>query len=55
MPQGRIEYRHGTQTYVLEAGDPLSFRSDIPHGREKLIELPMQFLSVIVYRSPPDA
>ena len=55
MLEGRIEYRHGTQTYLLEPGDALSFRGDIPHGPEKLIELPIKFLSVIVYGSQPEA
>ena len=54
MLRGRIEYRHGQQTYVLEPGDSLSFRGDIPHGPEKLIELPIHFLSIIVYGGPDD-
>lgn len=49
MLRGRIEYRHGQQTYLLEPGDSLSFRGDIPHGPERLIELPIHFLSIIVY------
>lgn len=49
MLHGRIEYRHGQHTYVLEQGDALSFRGDIPHGPERLIELPIHFLSIIVY------
>jgi transcriptional regulator with XRE-family HTH domain len=49
MLKGKIEYRHGQQTYVLEPGDSLTFRGDIPHGPEKLIELPIHFLSVIIY------
>lgn len=49
MLQGRIEYRHGRQTYVLEPGDALTFRGDVPHGPERLLELPIQFLSIIVY------
>jgi transcriptional regulator with XRE-family HTH domain len=49
MLKGRIEYRHGRQTYLLEAGDALTFRGDVPHGPEKLIELPIHFLSIIIY------
>lgn len=49
MLRGRIEYRHGQQTYLLEPGDSLTFRGDIPHGPERLIELPIHFLSVIIY------
>ena len=49
MLKGRIEYRHGQQTYVLEPGDSLTFRGDIPHGPERLLELPIHFLSIIIY------
>lgn len=49
MLEGRIEYRHGQQTYMLAPGDSLTFRGSVPHGPEKLIELPIKFLAVIVY------
>jgi transcriptional regulator with XRE-family HTH domain len=49
MLKGKIEYRHGQHTYVLEPGDSLTFRGDIPHGPERLIELPIHFLSTIIY------
>ena len=49
MLQGRIEYRHGQHTYMLEGGDSLTFRGDIPHGPERLLELPIHFLSIIIY------
>jgi transcriptional regulator with XRE-family HTH domain len=49
MLEGRIEYRHGQHTYMLESGDSLTFRGDIPHGPERLLELPIHFLSVIIY------
>jgi transcriptional regulator with XRE-family HTH domain len=52
MLKGKIEYRHGQQTYVLEPGDSLTFRGDIPHGPEQLIELPIHFLSTIIYGAP---
>ncbi|MBI1398171.1 MAG: cupin domain-containing protein [Betaproteobacteria bacterium] len=47
--QGRIEYRHGKQTYELGPGDSLTFRGDVPHGPERLIETPIRMLSIIVY------
>lgn len=47
--QGKIEYRHGKETHVLEPGDALTFRGDIPHGPERLIEVPIKMLSVIIY------
>lgn len=46
---GRIEYRHGQQTYELGPGDSLTFRGDVPHGPEKLIQTPIRMLSIIVY------
>ena len=53
MLQGKIEYRHGQSTYLLEPGDSLTFQGDIPHGPEKLIELPIVFLAIIYYAAPP--
>ena len=53
MLQGKIEYRHGQSTYLLEPGDSLTFPGDIPHGPEKLIELPIVFLAIIYYSAPP--
>jgi transcriptional regulator with XRE-family HTH domain len=47
--QGKLEYRHGSRTYELAAGDSFTFRGDIPHGPERLIELPIRFLTCIVY------
>jgi transcriptional regulator with XRE-family HTH domain len=49
MLEGKIEYRHGTERYVLEPGDALTFRGDVPHGPERLIELPIRFLAIIHY------
>lgn len=53
MLQGKIEYRHGQTTYLLEPGDSLTFRGDIPHGPENLIELPIRFLAIIHYSMLP--
>ena len=49
MLKGKIEYRHGQQTYTLEPGDAITFRGDVPHGPERLLDLPIYFLSIIVY------
>ena len=49
MLKGKIEYRHGQQTYTLEPGDALTLRGDVPHGPERLLDLPIYFLSIIVY------
>lgn len=53
MLAGKIEYRHGQSTYLLEPGDSLTFQGDIPHGPEKLIELPIRFLAIIHYSIRP--
>ena len=47
--EGRVEYRHGDQTFLMEPGDSLFFDADAPHGPVKLIELPARYLSVITY------
>lgn len=49
MLEGSIEYRHGRNTYLLEPGDSLTFKGNIPHGPERLIEVPIRFLAVINY------
>ena len=49
MLQGRIEYRVGQETYVLEPGDALTFQGEVPHGPEQLLKCPIKFLSVIIY------
>jgi transcriptional regulator with XRE-family HTH domain len=49
MLQGKIAYRHGRNTYRLEPGDALTFAGDVLHGPEYLIEVPIRFLSIIMY------
>lgn len=49
MLEGEIEYRHGQNTYLLQPGDSLTFRADIPHGPEKLNRCPIRFLSILMY------
>jgi quercetin dioxygenase-like cupin family protein len=51
MLSGKIEYRHGDSTYILSPGDSLTFRGEVPHGPENLLECPISFLSIISY--PP--
>jgi hypothetical protein len=40
---------------VLGPGDSLTFRGSVPHGPEKLIELPIKFLAVIMYGGAREA
>jgi transcriptional regulator with XRE-family HTH domain len=47
--EGKIEYRHGQFTYLLEPGDSLTFRGEIAHGPERLVEVPIRFLAIINY------
>ncbi len=52
MLAGRLEYRHGDATYLLEPGDSLTFDGTVPHGPERILEVPIRFLTVIVYDTP---
>lgn len=47
--EGSLTYRHGDETYLLKAGDSLTFSGEVPHGPEKLIKTPIRMLSVIIY------
>lgn len=49
MLEGKIEYRIGKNSYVLEPGDAITFQGRIPHGPDRLIELPIKFLSTTHY------
>jgi transcriptional regulator with XRE-family HTH domain len=49
MLSGTVRYRHGDRTYLLEAGDALFFDAAARHGPEELIDLPMRYLSIIIY------
>ena len=44
--EGTIEYGCGNARYTLAPGDSLMFEGDVPHGPTRLIELPIEFLSV---------
>jgi quercetin dioxygenase-like cupin family protein len=55
MLEGKLEYRHGQLTYVLEPGDSLTFRGETPHGPERLVDVPIRFLAIINYGSPGEA
>ncbi|MFA6179589.1 MAG: XRE family transcriptional regulator [Candidatus Methylopumilus sp.] len=52
MLEGEVEYRVGDETFVLEPGDSLTFRGEIPHRPEKHTKLPIRFLAVIHYDTP---
>ena len=47
--EGAMDYHHGGRNYRMDPGDSLFFDADAPHGPETLHDLPVRFLSVIVY------
>jgi len=47
--EGEVVYRHGNRKFHMKVGDSLFFDSTTPHGPEKMIALPIRFLSVISY------
>jgi len=49
MLSGKVRYRHRDAGYILEPGDSLFFDASSKHGPEELIEVPMQYLSIIIY------
>jgi transcriptional regulator with XRE-family HTH domain len=49
MLTGQVTYRHGDRYYDLKPGDTLLFDSTALHGPDRLKELPMTYLSVIIY------
>lgn len=52
MLEGLLEYRVGDETFLVEPGDSLTFRGEIPHRPEQLVKTPIRFLSIIHYDSP---
>lgn len=46
--EGKVLYRHANQTHMLNPGDSLFFDADAPHGPEKLVDLPIRLLSIII-------
>ncbi|SEI21844.1 transcriptional regulator, XRE family with cupin sensor [Pseudomonas asplenii] len=47
--EGELVYRHGNQLYAMKAGDSLTFDGEIPHGPEKLVQVPIRLLSIMNY------
>jgi len=52
MLEGSVEYRVGAETFILEPGDSLTFRGEVPHRPEKHIKSPIRFLATIHYDIP---
>lgn len=49
MLKGKVDYLHGSEVYALAPGDTLFFDADAPHGPDRLVELPIRYLSIICY------
>ncbi len=49
MLTGKVLYRHADKVYPLAAGDSLFFDAAALHGPEELTQLPMTYLSIIIY------
>jgi len=49
MLTGKVLYRHADKAYPLAPGDSLFFDAAALHGPEELTELPMTYLSIIIY------
>lgn len=49
MLSGKVRYRHGDRTYLMEPGDALFFDAAARHGPEDLVKVPMRYLSIIIY------
>lgn len=47
--EGELVYRHGNQLYHMQAGDSLTFDGEVPHGPEKLVQVPIRLLSIMNY------
>ncbi|WP_416983942.1 cupin domain-containing protein [Streptomyces sp. T028] len=53
MLEGVMVYGHGKSSYTLHPGDALQFDGEAPHGPERLVELPIRFLTVTAFGDSP--
>lgn len=49
MLEGEMVYQVGNESFLLQAGDALTFRGDVPHRPEQLRQMPIRFLATIHY------
>jgi transcriptional regulator with XRE-family HTH domain len=54
MLEGEMNYRHGGRDFKMTPGDSMFFDSDVPHGPEDLLKVPIRFLAIIVYSRASD-
>ncbi|MDX2909523.1 XRE family transcriptional regulator [Streptomyces griseiscabiei] len=53
MLEGVMVYGHGKSSHTLHPGDALQFDGEAPHGPERLVELPIRFLTVTAFGDSP--
>ena len=51
---GSLEYGYGSNRYVLEPGDTLQIRGEVTHGPTRLIDIPVEFLSLKIHAVEAD-
>ncbi|WP_410708000.1 cupin domain-containing protein [Bradyrhizobium sp. BWA-3-5] len=49
MLSGRMQYRFGDKTFLVEPGDAFTFSGNILHAPEQLLDDHIQFITMIVY------
>jgi transcriptional regulator with XRE-family HTH domain len=49
MLEGKMQYRHGDRTYLLEPGDAMTFNGQVVHGPVRMFESSTKFIDVIIY------
>ncbi|WP_439406656.1 helix-turn-helix domain-containing protein [Bradyrhizobium sp. DASA03076] len=49
MLSGRMQYRFGDRTFLVEPGDAFTFSGSVLHGPEKLLDDRIQFITIIIY------
>jgi transcriptional regulator with XRE-family HTH domain len=49
MLSGRMEYRFGDKTFLVEPGDAFTFSGSVIHGPETLLDEHIRFLAIIIY------
>jgi transcriptional regulator with XRE-family HTH domain len=49
MLSGKVRYRHGHSVFFLETGDSLLLDAAVHHGPEGLVQVPIQYLSIIIF------
>ena len=50
--EGTVEYSYGSNRYVMRKGDTMHLHGEVPHGPVRLIDLPIQLLSLKIYSVP---